>query len=81
MKKEVIPVIVSTVEALENALAEQCPVICVEKTLYNERQQKLLQRLKAHGYAAGSKIARTVVLFQKVSDKEKFVLRDTWKVL
>ena len=81
MKKKVVLVIVSTLEALENALAEQCPVLCVEKSLYNRRRQELLQRLKAHGYAAGSKIARTVVLFQKVSDKEKFALRDTWKVL
>lgn len=81
MKKKVVPVIVSTLEALENALAEQCPVLCVEKSLYNRRRQELLRRLREQGYVAGSKEMKTVMVFQKVSDKEKFELRDTWKVL
>jgi len=78
MKKEVIPVIVSTVEALENALAEQCPVLCVMKNICN---QNVLQRLEEQGYVAGKKRARTVMIFERASDKKLFKLQGSWKFL
>lgn len=69
---EKMPAIVTTGEALENALVNECSVIYIDETLYVQCWEYVNGKMDAHGYVALEKVGKHGIFFLKREGEEPF---------
>ena len=72
MKKKILPMIVSTMEALECIAGQDVPVIYVENPLYTSQPFKIRHLLGQQGYLLSSNPGRRGVFFLRTSGEHAF---------
>lgn len=70
--ERILPIMVSTWEALEAAAPEQWPVVYVDEGLYRTRGQDIRSLMGAHHYALFWKRGRHGVFFLLTQGKNRF---------
>lgn len=63
VKKQILPIQVSTWEALTAAAAEGCTVVHVDQQLYMQEPGKIRERMGSHGYILSAKPGKRGVFF------------------
>lgn len=70
--QQIIPIIVTTMEALEAASAEGWPVIYVDEGLYRVQASRIRERMARHHYALFWKRGRKGVFFLLTQGERRF---------
>lgn len=73
MPIKLLPIIISTEEALENILAnDRATVLYIENRLYRKAPALFTQILREHGYAPAGQVKKQGVLFLKTTGPYRF---------
>lgn len=70
--EQVLPIIVSTWEALEAAAPQNCPVIYVEEELYRARSARIGTLMADHHYALSIQRGKKGVFFLLTAGENRF---------
>ena len=65
MKQRICPIMVCTMEALELSIIEGYKVIYVDKYMFVEDQETILELMEGHDYTIAKKEGKSGVFFKK----------------
>lgn len=82
MKRKVIPAIITTREALHNALVGEPWVLYIDEVLWQQEEKQLLRQLRECGYMLAEKQGKHGVFFVKNTfHPETCGIYDPWGIL
>ena len=86
MGRRRLPLIITTMEALENAIAIMWGVIYIDKGLYQEETAQILEILRRNGYIPAQRRGKSGEFFLRKEEPNAFhpevdEIHDPWDIL
>ena len=86
MQKKVYPIIVTTLEALQEVVKEDCYVIYIDERLYNRYETSIQNKLCSHGYIMAQECGKHGFFFLQTRGDHLFnpnlhFIYDPYKIL